>query len=216
MHISLALDLDKMFINLILISSVQSLSHVPLFATPWTVACQASLSITNSQGLHKLMSIESVMPSNHLILCHPLFLPLSGFPSIRVFSRESVLCIRWPKCWSFSFNISPSYEYSGLISFKTDGLDLLAVQGTLKHLLQYHSSKASILWCSAFFIVQLSHLYMTTGKIITLTGWTFVGKVVCLLFNMLCGLVITFLSQSKHLLISWLQSPSTVILEPPK
>ena len=127
MHISLALDLDKMFINLILISSVQSFSHVPLFATPWTVACQASLSITNSQGLHKFMSIESVMPSNHLILCRPLLLPLSGFPAIRLFSKESVLCIRWPKCWSFSFNISPSYEYSGLISFKTDWLDLLAV-----------------------------------------------------------------------------------------
>jgi len=158
-------------------SSVQSFSRVHLFATQWTAAHQASLSITNSWSLPKLMSIESVMPSNHLILCCPLLLPPSIFPSTRVFSNESALLIRWPKYWSFSFNISPSNEYSGLISFRIDWLDLLAVQGTLKSLLQHHSSKASILWCSAFFIVQLSHPYMTTGKIIALTRWTFVGKV---------------------------------------
>ena len=145
-------------------SSVQSLSHVRLFATPWTAACQASLSITNSQSPPKLMSIELVMPSNHLILCPPLLLLPSIFPSIRVFSNESVLCIRWPKYWSFSFSISPSNEYSGLISFRMDWLDVLAVQGTLKSLLQPHSSKASILRHSAFFIVQLSHPYMATGK----------------------------------------------------
>ena len=145
------------------VQSVQSLSCVWLFATLWTTARQASLSITNSQRLQKLTSIESVMPSNHFILCHPLLLPLSIFPSIRAFSNESVLCIRWPKYWSFSFNISPSNEYSALISFKVDWLDLLAVQGTLKSLLQHHSSKASILQHSAFFIVQLSHPYMTTG-----------------------------------------------------
>ena len=143
---------------------VQSLSPVWLFVTPWTAAGQASLSSTNSQSLLKLMSIESVMPSNHLILCHPLLFLPSIFPSIRVFSKESVLCIRWPKYRSFSFSISPSNEYSGLISFRMDGLDLLAVQGTLKSLLQHHSSKASILWRSAFFMVQLSHPYMTTGK----------------------------------------------------
>ena len=145
-------------------SSVQSLSRVRLFVTPWTAAYQASLSITNSQSLLKLMPIELVMPSNHLILYHPLLLLPSIFPSIRVFSSESALRIRWPKYWSFSFNISPSNEYSGLISFRMDWLDLLAVQGTLRSLLQHHSSKASILWCSAFFIVQLSHPYMTTGK----------------------------------------------------
>ena len=156
------------------------------------------------------------MPCNHLILCHPLLLPLSIFPSIKVFSNESVLHIRWSKYWSFSFNISPSNEYSGLISFRTDWLDLLAVQGILKSFLQHHSSKASILWRSAFFIVQLSHLYMTTGKTIALTRWTFVGKVMSLLFNMLSRFVITFLPRSKHLLISWLQSPSAVILEPQK
>ena len=157
-------------------SSVQSLSCVRLFATPWTAAHQASLSITNSRSLLKLMSIESVMPSNHLILCHPLLFPPSVFPSIRVFSNESVLPIRWPKYWSFSFSISPSNEYSGLISFRMDWLDLLAVQGTLKSLLQHHSSKASIFCCSAFFTVQLSHPYMTTGKTIALTRWTFIGK----------------------------------------
>ena len=150
-------------------SSVQSLSHVRLFATPWTAACQASLSITNSQSPPKLMSIELVMPSNHLILCPPLLLLPSIFPSIRVFSNESVLCIRWPKYWSFSFSISPSNEYSGLISFRMDWLDLLAVQGTLKSLLQHYNSKASILQHSGFFIVQLSHPLMTTGKTIALT-----------------------------------------------
>ena len=156
------------------------------------------------------------MPSNHLILCRPLLLPPSIFPSIRVFLDVSVLHIRWPKYWSFSFNISLSNEYSGLISFRMDRLDLLAVQGTLKSLLQYHSLKASILWCSTFFIVQLSHPYMTTGKTIALTRWNFTGKVMSLLFNMLSRLVITFLPRSKHLLISWLQSPSAMILEPKK
>ena len=158
-------------------SSVQSLSRVWPFVTPWIAAYQASLSITNSQSLFKLMSNELVMLSNHLILCGPLLLPSSIFPSIRVFSNESVLHIRCPKCWSFSFNISPSKEHSGLISFRMDWLDLLAVQGTLKSLLQHHSSKASILQHSAFFMVQLSHAYMTTGKTIALTRWTFVGKV---------------------------------------
>ena len=159
---------------------------------------------------------ELVMPSSHLILCHPLLLLPSLFPSIRVFSNESALLIRWPKYRSFSFNISPSNEHPGLISYRMDWLDLLAVQGTLKNLLQHHSSKASILWRSAFFIVQLSHPYMTTGKTIALTRRTFVGKVMSLLFNMLSRLVITFLPRSKHLLISWLQSPSEVILEPRK
>ena len=156
------------------------------------------------------------MPSNHLIVCHPLLLLPSVFPSIRVFSDESVLHIRWPKYWSFSFNISPSNEHSGLISFRMDWLDLLAVQGILKSFLQHHSSKASILQCSAFFIVQLSHPYMTTGKTIALTRWNSVEKVMSLLFNMLSRLVITFLPSSKHLLISWLQSPSAVILKPQK
>ena len=198
------------------LSLVQSVSHIWLFVTPWTAAHQASLSITNSRSLLKLMSIESVMPSNHLILCRPLFLPPSIFPSICVFSKESVLRIRWPKYWSFSFSISPSDEYSGLISFRIDWLDLLAVQGTLKSLLQHHSSKASIIWCSAFFIIQLSHPYMTTGKIIALTRRTFVGKVMSLLFNMLSRLVIAFLPRSRCLLISWLQSLSAVTLEPKK
>ena len=184
--------------------------------TPWTAAHQASLSITNSQSLLKLMSIELVMPSNHLILCYPLLLQPYIFPSIRIFSNESVLCIRWPKYCSFSFSISPSNEYSGLISFRMDWFDLLAVQGTLKSLLQHHSPKVSILWHSAFFIVQLSHPYMTTGKTITLTRQTFVSKIVSLLFNMLSRLVITFLPRSKCLLTSWLQSPSVVILEPQK
>ena len=157
-----------------------------------------------------------VMPSNHLILCHPLLLLSSIFPRIRVFSNESALRIRWPKYWSFSFNISPSNEYSGSLSFRMDWLDLLAVQGTLKSLLQHHSSKAAILWHSAFFIVQLSHPYMTTGKTITLTRWIFVGEVMSLLSNMLSRLVINFLPKNKRLLISWLQSPSAVILEPPK
>ena len=173
-------------------SSIQSLSHVQLFATPWTAACQTSLSITNSCNLLKLMSIKSVMPSNHVILCHPLLLPPSIFPSIRVFSSESVLCIRWPEDWSFSFSISPSNEYSGLISFRMDWLGLLAVQGTLKSLLQHHGSKASVLQRSALFMVQLSHPYMTTGKTIVLTRCTFFGKVMSLLFNMLSRLVIIF------------------------
>ena len=185
-------------------SSVQLLSRVWLFAALWTAAHQASLSITNSQSLPKLMSIESVMPSRHLILCCPFLLLPSIFPSIRVFSNESALHIRWPKYWSFSFSISPSSEHSGLISFRMDWLDLLAAQGSLKSLLQHHSSKASILWHSAFFIVQLSHSYTTTGKCIALTRWTFVGKVMSMLFDMLSRLVITFLPKSKHLLISWL------------
>ena len=162
------------------------------------------------------MSIESVMPSSHLILCHPLFLLPSIFPCIRVFSNESALHIRWPKHRSFGFSISPSNENPGLISFRMDWLDLLVVQGALKSLLQHHSSKESILWCSAVFIVQLSHPYMTTGKTIALTRQTFVDKVMSLLLNMLSRLITTFLSRSKCLLISWLQSPSAVILEPPK
>ena len=163
------------------------------------------------------MSIESVMPSNHLILCQPLLLLPSIFPSIRVFANESALCIRWPKYWSFSFNISPSNEHSRLIFLRMDWLDILAVQGTLKSsLLQHHSSRASILWCSACFIVQLSHPYLTTGKTIALTRWTFVDKVMSLLFNRLSTLVITFLPRSKRLLISWLQSPFAAILEPRK
>ena len=181
---------------------------------PWNAARQASLSITNSRSLFKLTSIESVMPSNQLILCRPLLLSPSIFPGIRVFSNESVVHIRWPRYWSFSFSISPSNEYSGLISFRMDLLDFLAVQGTLKSLLQHHSSKASILQCSAFFTVQLSHPYMTIGKTIALTRWTLVSKVMSLLLNMLSRLVITFLPRSKRLLNSWLQSPSVVILEP--
>ena len=197
--------------NHMIISSVQPLSHVQLFATPWITACQASLSITNSWSLLKLMFIESVMPSNHLILCHPLLFPPSIFPSIRVFSSESVLCMRWPKYWSFSFIMSPSNEYSGLISFRMDWLDLLAVQGTLKSLLQHHILKASILQGSAFFIVQLSHPYMTTEKNKALTRQTFVDKVMSLLFNILSRFVIAFLPRSQCLLISWLQSSSALI-----
>ena len=181
---------------------------------PWTAARQASLSITNTRSLLRLISIASVMSSNHLILCRPLLLLLSIFPSIRGFSNESALWIRWPNYWRFSFSISPSKEYSGLVSFRMDWFNLLAVQGTPKSLLQHHSSKASILWRLAFFIVQLSHPYMTSGKTITLTRWTFVGKVMSMLFNMLSRLVIAFLPRSKRLLISWLQSPSAVILEP--
>ena len=172
----------------------------------------ASLSITNSWSLLKLMPIESVMPSNHLTLCHPLLLLPSVFPSIRVVSNESALPIRWPKYCSSSFSISPSNEYSGLISYRVNYFGLLAVQATLKRLLQ-HISKASVLWCSAFFIVQLSHPYMTTGNTIALTIWTFVGKLMSLLFNLLSRFVIAFLPRSKFLLISWLQSPSAVILE---
>ena len=178
---------------------VQSLSRAQLFTTPWAAMCQALLFITNSLGLLTLMSITSVMPTNHLILCYPLLLLPSIFPSIRIFSNESVLCIRWPNYWSFSFSISPSDEYSGLISFRMDWLDLLAVQGILKSLVQHHSSKASILQHSAFFIVQFSHLYTTSWKTIALTRQTFVGKVMSLLFNMLSRLVIAFLPRSKRL-----------------
>jgi len=177
---------------------------------------KAFLSINNSWILLKLMSIESVIPSNDFILCFPLLLLPSIFPSMRVFSSESFLHIRWPKYWSFSFNISPSNEYSGLISFRIDQFDLLAVQGTLKSLLQHHSSKVSVLQCSAFFIVQLIHPHLTAGKTIALTIWNFVSKVMSLLFNMLSRLVIPFLPRSKCLLISWLESPSAVILEPKK
>ena len=196
-------------------SSVQLLSRVRLFVSPWIAACISSLSFTNSWSLLKLIT-KSVMPSNQLILCHPLLLLPSVFPSIRVFSNESVLHIRWPKYWSFSLSISPSHEYSGLISFRMDRLELLAVQGILKSLLQYHSSKASILRCSAFIIVQLSHAYMTTGKTIALTTQTFVSKVISLHFNMLFRLVKAFLPRSKSLLISWLQSPSAVIFGAPQ
>ena len=182
-------------------TSVQLLSRVRLFVIPWTAACQASPSITNSWSLLKLMSIESVVPSNHLILCHPLLLLPSVFPSIRVFSIESVLCIRWPKYWSFNFSISPSNEYSKLISFGLGWLDLVAVQGTLKSLLQHHSSRASILQRSSFFIVQLSHPYMTTGKTTALTRRTIVGKVMSLLFNMLSRLVSTLLPRSLLFLL---------------
>ena len=197
-------------------SSVHLLSCVQLFATPWIAARQASLSITYSWRSLKLMSNESVMPSSHLILCRPLLLLPPIPPSIRIFSNESTLCMRWPKYWSFSFCISPSKEHPGMISSRMDWLDLLAVQGTLKSLLQHHSSNASILRCSAFFIVQFSHPCMTTGKTIALTRWTFVGKVMSLLLNMLSRLVIIFLPRSKRLLISWLQSQSAVILEPKK
>ena len=200
-------------------SSVQFSSvaqSCPTLCNPWTTSCQVSLTIINSQSLLKLMSIESVMQSSHLILCHPLLLLPSIFPSIRVFSSESALRIRWPKYWSFSFNISPSNEHPGLISFRMDWLDIFAVQGTLKSLLQHHSSKALILRHSAFFTVQLSHPYMTTGKNITLTRWIFVGKVKSLLLNILSRLAMTFLPRSRRLLLSWLQSPCAVILEPPK
>ena len=180
-------------------SSVQSLSHVRLFATPWIAARQASLSITNSQSSPKLMSIELVMPSSYLILCRPLLLLPPIPPSIRVFSNESTLHMRWPKYWSFNFSISPFNEHPGLISFRMDWLDLLVVQGTLKSLLHNHSSKASILRCSAFFTVQLSHPYMITGKTIALTRWIFVGKVMSLLLNMLSRLVVTFLPRNKRL-----------------
>ena len=189
--------------------SVQSLSHVRIFVTQWIAACQASLSITNSRSSLRLTSIKSVMPSSHLILCCPLFLLPPIPPSIRVFFNVSTLYMRWPKYWSFSFSIIPSKEYPGLISFRMDWLDLLAVQGTLKSLFQHHSSKASILWRSAFFTVQLSHPDMITGKTIALTRRTFVGEVMSLLLNMLSRLVITFLPRSKHLLISWPQSINT-------
>ena len=195
------------------ISSVQPLSCFQLFVTPWNAARQASLSITNSWSLLKFISIASVMPSNCLILCHHLLLPPSIFPSIRVFSNELVLHIRWPKYWSFSFSISPSNENLELISFRID-VGYPCSPRDSKSLIQHHSSKASILRCSAFFIVQLSHPYITTGKTIALTRWTFVGKVMSLLFNMLSRLIIAFIPRSKSLLISWLQSLSAVILEP--
>ena len=188
----------------------------PTLVTPWIAAHQASLFITNSRSSLRLMYIESVMPSSHLILCRPLFLLPTIPPSIKVFSNESTLHMRWPKYWSFSCSIIPSKEHPELISFRMDWLDLLAVQGTLKSLLQHHSSKASILWHSAFFTVQLSHPYTTTGKTIALTRQTLVCKVMSLLLNMLSRLVITFLPRGKRLLTSWLQSPSAVILEPPK
>ena len=207
----------------IVVDSVRLLSRVRLFATLWIAARQASLSVTNSQSSRKLKSIKSVMPSSHLILCRPLFLLPPIPPGIRVFSNESALHMRWPKYWSFSFSIIPSKEHPGLISFRMDWLDFLAVHGTRKSLLQHHSSKASVLWRSAFFTVQLSHPYMTTGKTIALTRWTFVGKVMSLLFSQTrlkwlssSRLVITFLPRSKRLLISGLQSPSAVILEPPQ
>ena len=196
-------------------SVVQLLRCVRLLETPWTAEYQTFLS-TISRSLLELMFVESVMPPNHIILCCSLLLPPSIFPNIRVFSNMSLLYIRWLKYWSFSFSISPSNEYSGLNSFRMDWLDLLAGQGTLKSLLQYHSSKASILRHSALFMVQLSYPYMTTEKSIALTRWTFVGKVMSLLFNMLSWLLITFLPRSKHLLISWLQSLSAVILDPRK
>ena len=173
------------------------LSRVQLFATPWAAARQASLSITNSQSLLKVRSIKLVVPSNRLILCRPLLLLPSILPRISVFSSELVLHIRWPKYWNFSFSISPSNEFSGLISFRIDWLDLPAIQGTLKSLLQHHNSKASILWCLAFFMAQLSHPYMTTGKTIPLTRWTIVGKVMSLFFNMLSRLGIAFLSRKS-------------------
>ena len=190
--------------------SVHSLNPVWLFVTAWTAARQASLSITNSWSLLKPMSIELVMPFNHLILCHPLFLPPSIFPSIRVSWKESVLCIRWPKYRSFSFSISPSNEYSGLTSFRMDWLDLLAVQGTLKNLLQHQSSNTSIFQRSVFFVVQIPHPYMTTGKTIALTRWTFVGKVMSLFFNMLSRLVVGFIPRSKHLQWFWSQKNKSV------
>ena len=199
-----------------LFSSVQLLSCDRLFETPWIAARQASLSITNPRSSLRLMSIESVMLSSHLILCHPLLLLPPIPPSIRIFSNESTLHMRWTKYWSFGLSIIPSKEIPGLISFRMDWLDLLAVQGTLKSLLQHHSSKASILPFSAFFTVQLSHPYMTTGKTIALTRRNLVGKVMSLLLNMLSRLVITLLPRSKRLLISGLQSPSAVILEPKK
>ena len=199
-------------IYLCIVVAFQSLSHVWLFENPWTVARLASLSFTIFQSLLKLMCIELVMPCNHLVLCRSLLLLSSIFPSIGVFSNESALRIRWPKYWSFSFNISPSNEYSGLIPFRTDWFDNLAVQGTLKSLLQHHSSKASILLCSAFFIIQLSHPYMTTGKTIALTRWTFVGKVMTLLFNTVGHnfpskeeASFNFLAASHHL--QWFWSP---------
>ena len=200
--------------NIKILAVVQSLSLVQLFVTPWIAGRQPSLSFTISRSLLKFMSIESAMPSNHLILCCPLLFLPSVFPSIRVFPSELALYIRWPEFWSFS--IHPSNENSVLISFRIDWFDLLSVQTTLKNLLQHHSSKASVLQCSAFFRVQHSHPFMTTGKTISLTRWAFVGEVMCLLFNMLSILIIAFLPRSKRLLTLWLQSWSTVILEAKK
>ena len=197
-------------------SSVQSLSHVWLFVTPWTAACQASLYITNSQSLLKLLSIESVMSSIHLILYHPLLLLPSIFPSIRVFSNESALCIRWPKYWNFSFSISHSNEYSELISFRMDWLDLLAVQGTLKSLLHTTFKNINSLTPSFLYSTTLTSIHDYWKNLVALTRWTFAGKVMSLLFNMLSRLVIIFILRRKHLLTSWLQSPSAVILEPRK
>ena len=215
--LSATVELNMVKIVFFMWLSVQfSCSVVSDSATSWIAAHQASLFITNSWSLLKRMSIESVMPSSHLILWRPLLLMPPIPPSIRVFTNESTLHMRWPKYWSFSFSNGPANEHSGLISFRMDWLDLLSVQGNLKSLIQHHSSKASVLWCSAFFTVQLSHLHTTTGKTIALTRWTFVGKVMSLLFNMLSRLAITFLPRSKRLLISWLQSPSVVILEPKK
>ena len=194
------INLWVFFYRLCSIKSCSVAQSCPTLCDPWIAARQASLSITNSQSLLKLMCIMLVMPSNYLIFCRPLLLPPSIFPSIRVFSSESVLCIRWPKYWSFSFSISPSNEYSRLISFRMDWFDLLAVQGTLKGLLQHHSSKASILQRSTLFIVQLSQPYMTTGKTTAFTRWNFVSKVVSLLFNKLSRLVLGFFPRSKHVL----------------
>ena len=205
----------RKYINLKNVISLVAQSCLTL-CDPRIAARQASLSITNSQSLLKLMSINLVMPPSHLIPCHPLLLLPPIPPTIRVFSNESTLRMRWPKYWSFSFSTSPSNAHPRLISFRMDWLDLLAVPGILKSLLQHHSSKASILRHSAFLTFQLSHPCMTTGKTIALTRWTFVGKVMSLLFNMLSRLVITFLPRSKRLLLSWLQSPSAVILEPPQ
>ena len=212
--------ITNIFINCFLyimltFSSVQSLSPIQLFTTQWITACQTSLSNTNSRSSLKLMSIESVMPSNHLILCHPFLLCPNPSHHQGLFQWVNS-SMRWPKYWSFSFSISPSSEHPGLISFRMDWLDLLAVQGALKSLLQHHSSKASILPCSAFFTVQISHPYMTTGKTIALTRWNFISNVMSLLFNMLSRLVITFFPRSKCFLISWLQSPAAVILKIPK
>ena len=217
---SLSFVSRKLLISYLISSVISSVNSVaqscPTPCNPMNHSTPAPPSITNSQSPPKPTSIKLMMPSNHLILRCPLLLLPSIFPSIRVFANESTLHIRWPKYWSFNFNISPSNEHPGLISFRMDWLDLLAAQGTLKSLLQHHSSKASILRRSAFFTVQLSYPYMTTGKTIALTRWTFVDKVTSLLFNMLSRLVVTFLPRSKRLLISWLQSPSVVTLDPPK
>ena len=205
------LDHTYYFSGSIFVVVVQLLNHVWLFVTAWAAACQAPLSFTISQSLLKLKSIESVMPSNHLILCHPLLLLSSVFPSISIFFSELALCIRRPEYWSFSFSISPSNEYSELISLRIDQFDLLTIQGTLKSLFQHHSYKASILWCSAIFMVQLSHQYTTNGKTIALTVWTFVSKMMSLVFNMLSRFVIAFLPRSKCLL-TWLHEVKFLVV----